>query len=168
MLPLPFLTGPAATFLVLALATAAPSAPACEGVRGDIDARAQRLGLDWHGFKVTGDGSIQGALKGNLRLEVRRKGRRGLTTELAIKLTAATARGPVLMEGRAFAAREQANDPLASVRGWLDVSREDGAVGRFRVEGTADTERRAIAVRYSGELCSTAEELHPAGLEIRP
>ena len=156
------MTGPLAALLALLPAPRPPDplrsdtlAPACHGVEGRMDARAARLGIDLHGFKVTGGGSIHGGLEGDLRLEVRRAGRHGSDTEVAIRLTAATAAGPVRMEGTALAARERSEDPLHRVRGWLDVTDPSagGANGRVRVEGTADTGARVISIRYSGELC---------------
>jgi hypothetical protein len=137
-----------------------PASPAlvCREVEGQIDARAARLGIDLRGLKVTGAGSIHGALEGGLRLEVRREGRTGPDTEIAVHITAETAAGPLRMRGTAIAARERPEHPFHRVRGALDVSAASapGAIGRVRVEGTADTETRVIAIRYRGELCGAA------------
>jgi hypothetical protein len=141
--------------------------PLCRDVAGRIDARAARLGLDLHGFKVTGGGSIHGALEGGLRLEVRREGRSGTDTEIAVRITAETAAGPLHMQGTALAGRTQASDPLHRVHGWLDVSEPSaaGPIGRVRVEGTADTGARVIAIRYRGELCgASAVQLAARGI----
>lgn len=171
MASLSFLTVP--TLALLALSSSAHGAggvepgrsvaSVCRGVDGDIDGHARRLGLDLHGFKVTGDGSIQGALEGGLRIEIRREGRRGPDTEVSLRLTAATATGTVHMEGRAFAAREHAGDPLHRVRGWLDVTEgvrgSSAPTGRLDVEGTADTHGRVISIHYTGQLCAAAVEV---------
>jgi hypothetical protein len=170
------LTTPVAALLALLAAAPIPDAPRpaparddCREVEGRIDARAARLGLDLRGFKVTGEGSIHGALEGGLRVEVRREGRTGAETEVAIRLTAETAYGPLRMQGSALAAREQPTDPTHRVRGWLDVS--DGGtrseLGRVRVEGSADTDTRVIAIRYRGELCGAALQLAAAPEAVR-
>jgi hypothetical protein len=166
MAALPPMARPAAALLALLAGARPPDAHAspghptrsCQEVEGRIDARAARLGLDLHGFKVTGGGSIQGALEGGLRLEVRREGRSGTETEIAVLINAETAAGPLRMQGTALAGRPHASDPLHRVHGWLDVSEPTaaGALGRVRVEGTADTDARVIAIRYRGELCGVA------------
>jgi hypothetical protein len=162
---LSFLTVPAALLALrvvghgLGLARYGPSpGSACSIIGGDIDARAGHLGLDFHGFKVSGGGSIRGTFVGEIRVEVRRVGRRGPETELSIRLTAATAQGLLRMRGRVVAERRHSDDPLHRVQGWLDVSDADGlplgSTGRLTVEGTADTASRVIAMRYAGESCS--------------
>jgi hypothetical protein len=161
------MTAPVAALLAVfaALRFHGPAGPhlraglVCHGVEGSIEGRANRLRLDLRGFKAVGGGSIAGALEGDVRLEVRREGRRGPDTELSILLTAATAAGPLRLEGTAWAQRERPEDPFHRVRGWLAVSdgTPEGARGRVSVEGTADTDTRAVAIQYAGELCDVPE-----------
>jgi hypothetical protein len=80
-------------------------------------------------------------------------------TEIAIALTAATAAGPLAMEGRAFAERERPEDEFHRVSGWLDlpvaVGEAASTTGRLAVVGIA-TDDRVITIRYEGVLCGTA------------
>jgi hypothetical protein len=155
-------TAPAALLLAIFAAAAAPNLPSsrpdCQPVQGQIDARANRFGLDFHGFKLSGGGTMQGSLAGGVSVEIRRKGRRGPLTDVSVKLTGANAGGPFTLAGVVEAERERPSDPLHVVRGSLALRGADGgSAGTLEVVGTADTEERLISIRYSGEVCSSAQ-----------
>ena len=150
-------TIPASLLLALTTWTAPAPARECQPVEGQIDARANHFGLDLHGFKLTGDGTMQGSLSGNVTVEIRKKGSRGPLTDVSVKMRAITEAGPVTIEGVVAAQREHPSDPFHVVRGSLALQGRDAASsgGALQVEGTADTKERLISIRYSGEICSS-------------
>src|SRR5262245_14676358 len=98
MLSPTMVTAPASLLLALWAAAAEPNllsrGPDCQPVQGQIDARANRFGLDFHGFKLSGGGTMQGSLAGSVSVEIRKKGRRGPLTDVSVKLSGADADGP--------------------------------------------------------------------------
>ncbi len=138
-----------------ALLPAPPSDPRCRDMAGLIDARAGHVGLDWHGFRARGEGTISGDLDGAVRVEVRRRGKVGSVTGLAIRVDVVTEGGSYRLDGPATAV--PAGDTVGgqSVEGWLELvaDRSPRAAGRVVVSGTADTRSRAIHVSYAGQIC---------------
>lgn len=162
MLSPTLVTAPAGLLLALWAAAAEPNLPPrgldCQPVQGQIDARANRFGIDFHGFKLSGGGTMHGSLAGDVSVEIRRKGRRGPLTDVAVKLEGANADGPFTLEGVVEAERESPSDPLHVVRGSLALQGRAGSGGgQLDVVGTADTKERLISIRYSGEICTAAQ-----------
>ncbi len=141
--------------LPLAPRSAPPSNPGCRDMTGLIEARAEHIGLDWHGFRARGEGTISGDLDGAVRVEVRRRGKEGSVTDLSIRVDVVTSVGTYRLDGPATSV--PAGDTVGgqTVEGWLDLvpERSPEAAGRVVVSGAADTRSRAIHVSYAGQIC---------------